>query len=76
MLTYFSHTTIEHGLIAIALYVCFRDKPLALYIFSRSKKVQQLVMNRTSSGGVCVNDTLMHAGCKLYTCNDCLIFIL
>ncbi|XP_041365280.1 aldehyde dehydrogenase, dimeric NADP-preferring-like [Gigantopelta aegis] len=37
-----------------------REKPLALYIFSNNKRVVHNFLNRTSSGGVCVNDTLMH----------------
>ena len=39
-----------------------RPKPLALYIFSRDKQKQQQVLDRTSSGGVCVNDTVMQVG--------------
>jgi len=35
-------------------------KPLALYIFSKSPSVQQEVLSKTSSGGVCINDTLVH----------------
>jgi aldehyde dehydrogenase (NAD+) len=34
-------------------------KPLAIYIFSRNKSLQQQVCRLTSSGGVCINDTLM-----------------
>jgi aldehyde dehydrogenase (NAD+) len=36
-----------------------RDKPLALYVFSRDEEVQQEVVERTSSGGVCVNGTVL-----------------
>ncbi len=36
-----------------------RPKPLALYIFSNRKAVQQQVLQQTSSGGACVNDTIM-----------------
>jgi len=39
-----------------------RPKPLALYVFSRRKAIQQQVIQQTSSGGVCVNDTIMHIG--------------
>jgi len=35
------------------------EKPLALYVFA-SKKVAEDVIGRTSSGGVCINDTVMH----------------
>lgn len=38
-----------------------REKPLALYIFSKNKDVINLILSNTSSGGVCVNDTLVHA---------------
>jgi aldehyde dehydrogenase (NAD+) len=41
-------------------FVNDRDKPLALYVFSRDEEVQREVVERTSSGGVCVNGTLLH----------------
>jgi len=37
-----------------------RPKPLALYIFSRDRRCQQRIISQTSSGGVCVNDTIVH----------------
>lgn len=39
-----------------------RPKPLALYIFSEDKKVQNTLLERVPFGGGCVNDTLMHFG--------------
>jgi len=39
-----------------------RPKPLALYIFSKDKQKQEQVLQETSSGGVCINDTVMHFG--------------
>jgi acyl-CoA reductase-like NAD-dependent aldehyde dehydrogenase len=39
-----------------------RPKPLALYIFSKNPQVQQQILQRTSSGGVCINDTIMQIG--------------
>ncbi|MEL4897446.1 aldehyde dehydrogenase [Crocosphaera sp. Alani8] len=36
-----------------------RPKPLALYLFSNDKKQQKIVLERTISGGVCINDTIM-----------------
>ncbi|MEM8715631.1 MAG: aldehyde dehydrogenase family protein, partial [Cyanobacteria bacterium P01_G01_bin.4] len=39
-----------------------RPKPLALYVFSSSSDVQERVLNSTSSGGACINDTVMHVG--------------
>lgn len=41
-------------------FVNEREKPLALYLFSRDEEVQQEVLEQTSSGGVCVNGTLLH----------------
>jgi aldehyde dehydrogenase (NAD+) len=41
-------------------FVNKRDKPLALYLFSESDTVQRRVLERTSSGGACVNATMMH----------------
>lgn len=37
-------------------------KPLALYLFSRDRAKQQRVLTETSSGGVCLNDTVLHIG--------------
>jgi aldehyde dehydrogenase (NAD+) len=37
-----------------------RPKPLALYIFSKDEQKQQQILQETSSGGVCINDTVMH----------------
>lgn len=37
-----------------------QEKPLALYYFSNNKKKIQQIVNETSSGGVCINDTLLH----------------
>ncbi len=39
-----------------------RPKPLALYLFSDNKDLQQQVLQSTSSGGVCLNDTLIQSG--------------
>jgi len=38
-----------------------RPKPLALYLFSRSAAAQRQLLERTSSGGVCINDVVMQA---------------
>ncbi|MDE5073762.1 MAG: aldehyde dehydrogenase family protein, partial [Trichodesmium sp. St5_bin8] len=43
---------------AIAL-VNSRPKPLSLYFFSRNKQKQEQVLRETSSGNVCINDTVM-----------------
>ncbi|KAJ8953555.1 hypothetical protein NQ318_002975 [Aromia moschata] len=36
------------------------EKPLALYVFSNKKGDVGQILANTSSGGVCVNDTIMH----------------
>ncbi|KAF9357172.1 Aldehyde dehydrogenase [Mortierella sp. AD094] len=41
-------------------YIASRDYPLTLYIFSCNSKVIKKVMDSTRSGGILVNDTLMH----------------
>lgn len=40
-------------------YVTEREKPLALYYFGNEKKAWNVV-RRTSAGGTCINDTIMH----------------
>jgi len=39
-----------------------RPKPLALYVFSRSRSAIERVLASTSSGGACVNATLLQLG--------------
>ena len=41
-------------------FVAARPKPLALYVFANEDDVVDDVVDSTSSGGVCVNQTLMH----------------
>jgi coniferyl-aldehyde dehydrogenase len=41
-------------------YVNARPRPLALYFFGYDRAEQQQVLERTHSGGVCLNDTLLH----------------
>jgi aldehyde dehydrogenase (NAD+) len=41
-------------------FVNARPKPLALYFFSRDKTRQEKVLRATSSGGACINDTVIH----------------
>ncbi|OMG65054.1 coniferyl aldehyde dehydrogenase [Stutzerimonas balearica] len=41
-------------------YVNARPRPLALYFFGHDRAEQQQVLERTHSGGVCLNDTLLH----------------
>jgi aldehyde dehydrogenase (NAD+) len=37
-----------------------REKPLVLYVFTRSRDVRDEVLNRTSAGGTVINHTLIH----------------
>ncbi|NLQ17073.1 coniferyl aldehyde dehydrogenase [Marinomonas sp. M1K-6] len=41
-------------------YINNRERPLALYLFSGDKVQQEHVLKQTHSGGVSINDTLMH----------------
>jgi coniferyl-aldehyde dehydrogenase len=41
-------------------YINERDRPLALYIFSNDKKIQDDLFYKTLSGGVCINDCMFH----------------
>ncbi|PYG90359.1 aldehyde dehydrogenase (NAD+) [Ruminiclostridium sufflavum DSM 19573] len=41
-------------------YINDRPKPLALYFFSKDKGRIRRVLKETSSGGVCINDTVNH----------------
>ena len=51
--------TVKSVAAAIA-FVTERPKPLALYVFSSSSATQKAVLAGTSSGGVVVNDVIMH----------------
>jgi len=42
-------------------YLTYREKPLALYVFSLDKGTLSLILNNTSSGSVLINDTVLHA---------------
>jgi len=51
----------EYGDIDEAIsFVNSREKPLAFYLFTSSRKKEKMVFYRTSSGGGCVNDTMLH----------------
>lgn len=41
-------------------YINDRPHPLALYYFGYDRDQQRQVVDRTQSGGVCINDSLMH----------------
>ena len=54
---------IEYSDIAEAIAIInHRPKPLALYLFSQNKNLQRQVIQSTSSGNVCINDTVMQVG--------------
>ena len=42
-------------------YINQRERPLALYLFTRDKALQDRVIKNTLSGGVCLNDCVLHA---------------
>ena len=41
-------------------FVKEREKPLALYLFTRDKRTERKVLRNLSFGGGCVNDTIIH----------------
>lgn len=41
-------------------FVKEREKPLAFYLFTKDKTIEQRFMNYVSFGGGCVNDTIVH----------------
>lgn len=41
-------------------YIASHEKPLALYYFGGNARARR-ILERSTSGGVCINDTLMHA---------------
>lgn len=43
-----------------ASFINSRPKPLALYFFSENRKKQKMILKQTSSGGGCINDTVVH----------------
>ena len=56
LLPMITYRTIDDALRVIAA----REKPLVLYLFSRSRKVIRDVLRRTTAGGTAINDTLVH----------------
>lgn len=51
--------TVESVVEATA-FINRRDKPLALYLFTGSRATEREVIDSTTSGGVCINHTIMH----------------
>jgi len=48
------------GPVEAKAFIAARPKPLALYVFAQRDDVVDDIVSSTSSGGVCVNQTLMH----------------
>lgn len=46
----------------VVRYVTGRDRPLAIYPFTNDKSQQDLYINNVMSGGVSINEGLMHVG--------------
>lgn len=44
-------------------FVESREKPLALYLFTKSKETEKRVLGRLAFGGACVNNTVSHISC-------------
>jgi coniferyl-aldehyde dehydrogenase len=44
-------------------YINSRPRPLGLYYFGEDAKEERIVLDRTTSGGVTINDVLSHASC-------------
>jgi len=45
----------------VLAYINANVRPLALYLFSNDRKLQDRVLKNTISGGVCLNDVLYHS---------------
>ncbi len=41
-----------------------KEKPLALYIFSKNRKNQEYIINHTTAGATCINESMIHNGHK------------
>lgn len=57
VLSVFAYRDLEEAIAAVNS----RPKPLALYLFGKDRRSIHRVVSRTSSGGVTVNDLMMHA---------------
>lgn len=41
-------------------FICEREKPLALYLFTNDRRIEQRFLRYVPFGGGCVNDTILH----------------
>jgi coniferyl-aldehyde dehydrogenase len=46
----------------VVRYINARDRPLAIYPFTHDRALQEMYINRVMSGGVSVNEGLLHVG--------------
>lgn len=46
----------------VIMYINSNPNPLALYLFTEDKKIQQLILDRCKFGGGCINDTVVQVG--------------
>jgi len=46
----------------VIAYINDNERPLALYLFSNDKSAQDKVVQRTMSGGMCLNDSMLQVG--------------
>ena len=46
----------------VARYINSHDRPLAIYPFTNDKSLQEFYISRVMSGGVSVNEALLHVG--------------
>ena len=44
----------------VIAYINANERPLALYLYSNKKAVQEQVIYNTLSGGMCINDSVVH----------------
>ena len=46
----------------VIAYINDNERPLALYLFSNDKAAQDRIIHNTMSGGMCLNDSMLHVG--------------
>jgi coniferyl-aldehyde dehydrogenase len=44
----------------VILYINQHERPLALYLYTNDKEIEQQVIYNTLSGGMCINDSVFH----------------
>ena len=43
-----------------------REKPLSMYVFTTNSKDRDLIVNSTSSGSICINDSVQQFSGEIY----------